>query len=85
MLTYEVPGILTVDIATLSVAVTENVIVWDCELVETTTELSLTVKLLIVGFVLSVLETDIVILDVLEFPAESVAVATIESLVFPKL
>ena len=76
---------LTDDIPTLSVAVTEKVTVWYWESVETTTVLSSTVNELIVGLVSSVLLTLIFIVEVVLFPAASVAVATTLSLTVPKL
>ena len=80
-----VPGKLTEAIPTLSVAVTENVTVWNWESVETTTLLSFTLNELIVGAVSSDLVT-LIVTDELElFPAASVAVAVTVSLIVPKL
>ena len=70
-------------IATLSVAVTLNVIVWYCELVLTTTVSSSTVKAEIDGSVLSDLLTVIVTLAVELLPAASVAVQVTTSSLLP--
>ena len=79
------PGILTFDTLTLSVAETENVTVLLWSLVLSSIVVSSAVKLLIDGLWSSLFVILISISSVILLPAASVTVAVNVSLLFPKL
>ena len=85
MLPDVVPGIVTDEIPTLSVATTVNVTVWDCDEVVRATEVSSAEKLVIDGLALSAFVILTVISSVVLLPAASVTVAVNVSLELPKL